>query len=211
MDASFWQGRWKEGRLGWHEGRPNSLLEAHLGQLGKEKRVFVPLCGKSEDLAFLAERGHSVVGVELVPEGLRAFFAEHRMEPRVSRQGRFEKLEAGPITLLAGDVFDLTPHDLAGCDALYDRAAVIALPQATRVRYAAHLRTLMPKGSRGLVVTLEYPQDKMEGPPFSVSEAELRQLYRGLEVTPLEERPWESPKQREVGVAGLERCYLIRF
>lgn len=213
MEPSFWKARWEEGRIGFHEGRPNAFLERHVAQLGEPgrvSRVFVPLCGKAEDLAFLAKQGHEVVGIDLVESALRDFFREHELEPVEEKNERFTVLRAGSFTLLAGDFFSLEPGDLGAVTAVYDRAAVVALPPDLRARYAAHLRTLVPAKTPILVVAFDYPQEQMEGPPFSVGEEELRRLYAGLPIERLDEAPIETGRLRDAGVEAIERCWLVR-
>jgi len=208
MEHDAWRQRWTEGRIGFHEGAPNAFLAQHAGLLAGRDRVLVPLCGKTEDLAFLAARGHQVVGVELVEDAVRAFFSEHALAPDVTRDGVFVTYSHGPITVLAGDVFDVARDRTGTIDAIYDRAALIALPPELRRRYAAHLRSLVAPGALMLVVTLEYPQDRMAGPPFAVDEAELRELYRGCTIDLLEQRP-AGGRLREAGIDGTERCFAI--
>lgn len=209
MEADFWLARWREGRIGFHEGKPNDLLAAHIDALGPTGRVLVPLSGKTEDMAFLAARGHEVVGIELAGEAVRAFFAEHGLVPEVSRRGSFIVHSAAGITLLEGDVFGVTRADIGAITALYDRASIVALPTETRARYAGHLRTLLEPSTPGLVITFEYPEGAMEGPPFSVSEAELRTYFP--KVTPLAQRPADGPRLREANMGALERLYKIRM
>jgi thiopurine S-methyltransferase len=209
MDPGFWQTWWREGRIEFHEGAPNGLLVRHAGALGTGRRVLVPLCGKARDLAFLAAQGHQVVGVELVESAAQAFFAEHGATPVVAQEDPFTRYTAGPITLLVGDFFATTPELLGPLDALYDRAAIIALPPALRAPYARHVRGLLPAGSPGLIINMEYPQEKMRGPPFSVPEAELRAHYDGLSLERLDERKVEGP--RFAAFAAVERCFAIRF
>jgi thiopurine S-methyltransferase len=211
MERDFWVARWREGRIGFHEGRPNAQLTRHVGQLGAGRRVLVPLCGKADDLAYLAAQGHDVVGIELVEDAVRAFFAERRLTPSLGRRGSFTVFAHGRVTLLAGDVFDATREDVGPVDALYDRAALIALPESMRGRYVAQLRRLIPPGARGLVVTLEYPPGAIEGPPFSVSEAELRQLYAGALVEHLSDVPADGPRLSPFGAAARERCFGVRW
>ena len=202
MDASFWFDRWREGRIGFHEGRPNRFLERHHARLGERRRVLVPLCGKADDLAYLAGLGHEVVGVELVEDAVRAFFAEHGLTPTVER-GVYR---AGAVTIVAGDFFATSRAVLGAVDALYDRAALIALPPDLRPRYAAHVRGLLPAGAPGLIVTLEYPPGHLDGPPFSVLEAELRALYPELPIEALDRA--DDPRR---GAPVEERCFAIRF
>ena len=209
MEANFWQSRWSEGRIGFHEGRPNALLVQHAAQLGAARRVLVPLCGKAEDLAWLAGQGHQVVGVELVESAARAFFTEHGAEPSVERRGHFTAFTAGAITVLAGDFFAATPEVLGPIDALYDRAAVIALPTEMRADYVEHVRALLPHTAPGLIVTVEYPQALMSGPPFSVEETELRALCQGLPLELLAEVKGEGPRFTEINAK--EKAFRVTF
>jgi thiopurine S-methyltransferase len=224
-----WLARWRDGRIAFHEGRPNQLLERHAAQLAGCRRVLVPLCGKTEDLAFLAARGHDVIGIELAEQAVRAFFVEHGLAPSIATRGPFTAYQAGDpvgddasdgrdgarrpgsITLLAGDLFAATRDLLGPIDAVYDRAALIALPAELRTRYVALLRALVPAGAPSLVVTLEYDQGAMTGPPFAVLESELRTLYAGAAIELLEERPDTSGgKCAQSGVSATERCFAIR-
>lgn len=209
MEPQFWQSRWSEGAIGFHEGRPNAHLVSHRRVLSTAKRVLVPLCGKTEDLAYLAAQGHEVVGVELVESAAQAFFAEHGATPEVTSAGALRRYRANGVTILAGDFFSTSPELLGAPDGLYDRAALIALPEPMRHRYAVHLRALLPAGAPGLVITLEYAQDKMNGPPFSVPETEVRAHYAGLDVQRLDEVPAAGPRFEAVGAK--EKCFAVRF
>src|SRR4051812_41137109 len=123
-----WLARWRDGRIAFHEGRPNAVLDRYVARLAGARRGFVPLCGRSEDMAFLAAHGYEVVGVELSEQAVREFFELHALVPEVARRGPFVAYRAGLITLLVGDLFDTTPALVGATDALYDRAALIALP-----------------------------------------------------------------------------------
>ncbi len=206
MEPVFWIERWKEGRIAFHEGAANAFLVEHAARL-PPGRILVPLCGKAEDLAYLASLGHGVTGVELVEDAVRAFFAEHECEPAVTRRGRVTAYTAGAVTLLAGDLFEVTREDVGPIAGVYDRAAMVALPPDTRSRYVAHLRTLVAPGTPGVLVTLDYPQEQYEGPPFAVTEREVRDCYRVVEQ--LGERPGQG-RIAEAGVPCVERAYLVR-
>lgn len=205
-DGAGWRARWAEGRIGFHEGAANRFLVEHLGVFAGRRRVLVPLCGKAEDLAYLAGAGLEVVGVELVEEAVRAFFAEHAMDPTVSRDGELVRYQAGSVTIFAGDVFATTAAITGPIDALYDRAALVALPAELRARYAAHLRGLVTPGARELLVTFEYPQDRMQGPPFSVVESEVRSLYAGCDIELCASR---ATTLRDPTIPAVERCFAI--
>ena len=165
MEADFWLERWQRNEIGFHQPRPHPALERLWPSLGLAPgaRVFVPLAGKSLDLLWLAAQGLEVVGIELSPVAVHEFAVEHGRPPRVD--------------LRCGDLFDLTPASLGPIDAVFDRASLVALPPAMRVRYAATLATLSPPGTRTLLVTMEYDQARMPGPPHSVPADEVRALF----------------------------------
>jgi thiopurine S-methyltransferase len=181
VHEEFWQARWAQNQIGFHLGEVNPYLQRHWPalQLPLESRVLVPLCGKSLDLAWLAARGHRVLGVELAQKAVEDFFAEQGLPAEVLEQGPFKVYRAGALELWCGDFFALSAADVADCVALYDRAALIALPPALRERYAAHLTAILPSGCAGLLITLDYPQSQMEGPPFAVADAEVRERLGG--------------------------------
>ncbi|MBX3261135.1 MAG: hypothetical protein KIS78_03845 [Labilithrix sp.] len=213
MEIDFWAQRWKEGRIGFHEGKTNVFLGRHVERLGSPpRRVLVPLCGKTEDMAFLASRGHHVVGVEAVEDAVKAFFAEHELSPAVREVGEHIRAYSSErVTLFAGDVFACTQSIVGEVDALYDRAALVALSSDVRPRYVAHLRTLLAPRSKGLLVTFDYTSSSFDPPPYPVSEDEIRRLYAGASVTAIDEGPFDGPRFREAGVTATERCYAIEL
>jgi len=191
MDAAFWQQRWKEGRTGFHRDRVMPLLEQHWPSLGLAagSRVFVPLCGKSLDMAWLAARGHRVLGVELSRIAVEQFFGENGLAPQVHESPLGTHFIAGAIEIICGDAFTLDAATVAGCAAVYDRAALIALPRPMRETYVRELHARLPAGCRELLITLEYPPDEKEGPPFSVDAGEVHRLYdRDWQVECIERR-----------------------
>ncbi|MNF73495.1 Thiopurine S-methyltransferase [compost metagenome] len=189
MDEQFWQARWAENQIGFHQRETNPYLERYWSQLQLPTgcQVLVPLCGKTLDMLWLAGQGHRVLGVELAERAVEDFFAEQQLTPEVSRHGVLRRYRAGAIEILQGDFFALTSADVADCRALYDRAAIIALPPAMRDDYVAHLERILPRPCDGLMVTLDYEQARLDGPPFSVPVAEVRRrLEAGWDVELLE-------------------------
>lgn len=154
MQPEFWHKKWAANQIGFHLPQVNPHLKRFWPALSLEEgtRVLVPLCGKSLDLLWLAHQGHEVLGVELSEKAIEEFFSEHGFDPAISEQGPFKVYRAGSIELWCGDFFELTAGDVADCSALYDRAALIALPAEMRERYAAHLKRILPKESHGLVI-----------------------------------------------------------
>lgn len=178
MDQEFWLARWQANQIGFHEGVPNALLVAHFAALGVPAggRVFVPLCGKSNDMLWLRAQGMRVVGAELSRLAVEQFFAELGLDPVVSPAGRLARFEAEHVTIFAGDIFDLDRAALGAVDAIYDRAALVALPEPMRARYAAHLVELTQAAPQ-LLITFEYDQTHHKGPPFSVEASEVAAHY----------------------------------
>ena len=176
MQPDFWHQRWRDKQIGFHQDTPTPLLLKHWLslQLPSGSRVFVPLAGKSLDMAWFAAQGHRVLGVELSQIAVEEFFAEHGLEPETSQSRYGRHYRAGRIELICGDAFGLDEAVLADCSAVFDRAALIALPLPTRERYVAELYARLPADCRGLLITLEYPQHEKAGPPFRVDEDEVR-------------------------------------
>lgn len=212
MEQGYWAKRWAAQQIGFHQGKPNMLLTENVGFLEGKKRVLVPLCGKAVDLRYIADRGHEVVGVELVADAVSAFFAEQQIVASAVRVGPYEGLTGGGITLLVGDFF-LGDHESLGTfDALYDRAALVALDAETRVRYAAHCLSLLEPSAHGLVITFEYDATQLDGPPFSVTDEEVHTLYPGCDVKMVRERiEIPSPRFVDAGIDDtIERVYTLR-
>ena len=179
MDADFWLQRWREGQIGFHRGEVMPLLEQYWPSLAVPagSRVFVPLAGKTLDMHWLAAQGLQVLGCELSPLAVEAFFAEAGITPQVQRDADGLHHRAGAIDLVQGDVFALREQTLATMDAFYDRAALIALPAGMRRRYVDEVYGRLPAGCRGLLITLEYPPGEKDGPPFPVPEADVHALF----------------------------------
>jgi thiopurine S-methyltransferase len=199
MDHEFWRARWNEGRIAFHEGKANAFLTRHGDWLAQCHRILVPLCGKTEDLAYLASRGHEVLGVELVEDAVRQFFAEHAATPEISEHDELRIYRAGVITIIAGDFFATTRELVGTIDGIYDRAAIVALPPDVRSRYVAHLRAITPTAKRELLVSIDYPPGFAEGPPFSVDSDEVRSWFPSAQLVD------EGNDQR----GRAERCYTI--
>ncbi|HVJ89078.1 MAG TPA: thiopurine S-methyltransferase [Labilithrix sp.] len=214
MEIAYWVERWREGRIGFHEGRTNAFLARHVDRIGTApRRVLVPLCGKTEDMAFLASRGHHVIGIEAVEDAVQAFFREHALTPEVREVSKhIRRYTAGQVTIFAGDVFACNTEVVGDVDAFYDRAALVALTPDVRARYVAHLRALLAPKSTGLVVTFDYEQAKMSAPPYAVSAAELHRLYEGATITELGHAPVDDNSRfRDAGVTATEHCFAIEL
>lgn len=179
MKKEFWLERWERAEIGFHQDEVNPYLLQYWPELHAAKggEVFVPLCGKSLDMVWLRQQGHRVLGVELSDIAVRDFFAEQGLTPAHTQTTKFQQCEADGICILCGDFFDLGKAEMANVRAVYDRASLVALPPEMRERYARHLAELLPSGTQVLLVTFDYPQAEMNGPPFAVSVDEVHALY----------------------------------
>lgn len=210
MDPTFWQTRWEQGQIGFHEGAPNRFLLRHVERLASEgASVFVPLCGKASDLDLLASRGFAVTGCELVEQAVREFFRERNVEATETAITGGVAFDGAGVRIVRGDVFDFVcerPFDTA-----FDRAALIAMSPAQREAYVAKVLSVLRPGARVLLVAMEH--DVGQGPPFSVTESEVRALYeRECSVTLLEREDVTKDNQRFVDRGATfvyEAAYLI--
>ncbi|MDP1658877.1 MAG: thiopurine S-methyltransferase [Methylotenera sp.] len=178
MDASFWHQKWEKNNIAFHENAANPLLVKHFRalSLAEGSRIFVPLCGKTRDIAWLLTHGYRIAGAELSKIAIVQLFTELGIEPKISSVGELEHYSATNIDIFVGDIFDLSGNMLGLVDAIYDRAALVALPLEMRNQYAAHLMQITNK-ARQLLICFEYDQSMMSGPPFSISNEEVNQHY----------------------------------
>ena len=171
MQPEFWHDRWRKGQIGFHQSAVDDRLQQYWPEFGiaAGSRVFVPLCGKSLDMLWLRERGHSVAGIDLSAVALESFCMENGIPARRRRRGGLEVYETEDLQLYCGDIFALAAKMLGSVAAVYDRAALIAWTPEQRAAYVAHISELTSPGTQTLLITMEYPQAQMSGPPFSVS------------------------------------------
>lgn len=209
MERDFWLQRWEQGQIGFHQEIINSALQRFWPRLAvpDHGRVFVPLCGKSHDMAWLRERGHSIVGVEFSTHACEQFFRERSIDPEREVRKPFVVYRAAGYELWGGDFFAMPADALADIAAVYDRASLIALPEGMRPRYAQRTAELVPVDAQILLVSFEYPAGEMQGPPFSVTEDEVRRLFGAdfeIEVFSRTEVLEEHPRFRARGLSALK-------
>lgn len=189
MEASFWHDRWRENRIGFHANAPNQLLEQNFHVLGlpQGSRIFLPLCGKTLDIGWFLSQGHRVVGVELSQTAIEQLFNDLDVTPEITIVGALQRYSAPDLDIYVGDIFDLSMAELGAVDLIYDRAALVALPAEMRMKYAVHMIEITQK-ARQFLLCFEYDQTLMDGPPFSITEQEVRKLYSGSYDIALAER-----------------------
>lgn len=174
MEHSFWHHKWEANDIGFHQKTANTLLVEHLPALGlvDGQRVFVPLCGKTLDIRWLLSQEYRVAGAELSRLAVDQLFAELECVPTIEDVGSLLHYRAPDLDIFVGDIFELSRELLGPVDAIYDRAALVALPPDLRERYTAHLRAITDTAPQ-LTIVFEYDQSRAEGPPFSISDAEI--------------------------------------
>ena len=208
MDKDFWHRRWQKNEIGFHMTDPHHFLQQFFPLLQSQPtdRVFVPLCGKSPDLVWLREEGLKVIGIELSRTAIEAFFDENGLPGQWADETGIPFYAAEGYKLYCGDFFSLPAAELTGVCAYYDRGALVALPPEMRVRYAAHLSSLLSSGSRVLLVSYSYNQSETKGPPFSVPQQELETLFADsfrIEILSEEDGLWSHQGLLERGVTQL--------
>lgn len=208
-----WARYWVENRLGFHEGQVNQYLQRYFQQFACKpgERIFMPLCGKAMDIFWLSRQGFHVVGVEISDIAIEAFFSESGLEYTLQREPRFKIYRAPNITLYCGDFMDLEPRHCADCVLVYDRASIVAIEPFNRISYVEQLLRIVSAGIPMLTIVLDYDQSKLQGPPFSLSVAELQALYESsyrvieLEVS---EQIDERERWRKSGLTSLREIAL---
>lgn len=178
MNADFWLDKWETKKIGFHKSEVNPTLVKHFDilQLVQNSRVFLPLCGKTLDIAWLLSNKFQVVGAELSEIAIKELFDELGLTPKVTTIDNLKLYSGENIDIFVGDIFDLTADRLGQIDAVYDRAALVALPSDLRKQYTGHIIRITDNAQQ-LLLTFEYDQATRDGPPFSVTESEVGSHY----------------------------------
>ena len=215
MELDFWHERWKNDQIGFHQEQINRYLQKYWQVLGVTEGscVFVPLAGKTKDILWLNSQGFHVKAIELSELAVKAFFVENSLEYQLEEAGQFNIYRSDNIEFYCGDFFALEKSQLADIAAVYDRASLIALPPAMRSVYEAKLKSILPDAVKILLVTMEYPQQEMDGPPFSVMESEVRQLFEdqfSIEVLENFDVIADNPRFADRGLSQMfEKVYCL--
>jgi len=214
MKKEYWLDRWEREETGFHQDMVNPYLLKYWRTLplADGSKVFVPLCGKSRDMLWLHEQGHTVLGVELSPLAIQAFFKEAGLKPRHLANEKFGQFAADDIIILHGDFFDLSKNELMNVRAVYDRASMVALPPNMRKRYVHHMLHILPPATQILLVSFDYPASEMSGPPFAVSPDEVKSLYyKKAEIRLLAQIDvlQQNPRFQQRGLSRLQESIFL--
>ena len=178
MQPDFWHKKWQESDIGFHNSDAHPLLVKHFPALGLApgSRVFLPLCGKTLDIHWLLAQGFQVVGAELSPIAIEQLFDELGVVPEITQQKDLQHYCAPNIDIFVGDIFNVTHNLIGQVDAIYDRAALVALPFDMRTHYTSHLKAITGNAKQ-LLICFVYDQNQLAGPPFSISDDEVKAHY----------------------------------
>lgn len=178
MKHEFWHDKWQKNEIGFHLNQPHSLLVKYIDSLNLEKnnRIFLPLCGKSLDIHWLLAQGYHLIGIDLSPIAIEELMAELAIPFTERKLEKLTYYHHPQIDLFVGDFFELTSSNIGKIDAIYDRAALVALPEEMRTDYAQHLMQISNQATQ-LLISFEYDQSVMAGPPFSISPQQLKDYY----------------------------------
>ncbi|MBW2503650.1 MAG: thiopurine S-methyltransferase [Deltaproteobacteria bacterium] len=214
MDEHFWHERWQKNEIGFHLDQPHHFLTRFFEtmNLKEHSRVFVPMCGKSPDLLWIAEQGSPVIGVEISQLAIESFFVENNLNYEVTERDDLVIFSSPTCRLYCGDFFDLNASELADVDGVYDRGALVAQPYDMRCRYASKLADLLMPGCKVLLVSYDYNQQETFGPPFAVPVSEVQALFNAefrIELLAREDVLWSHQALAARGVTQLDELALL--
>ena len=179
MEISYWISRWEKNKTGWHQRQVNPKLREYWKSLdiSPNPTVLVPLCGKSIDLQWLSEQAQKVIGIEVSEKAVREFLEQHAGDYTTQYRGEFVVYQSDAFEIWQGNYFHMKWSYLEPIDAVYDRAALVSMPPAKRTAYAKKLLELTASRAEMLLISFDYSQQEMNGPPFSVPVEEIQQHY----------------------------------
>jgi thiopurine S-methyltransferase len=210
MELQYWYKKWENEDIGFHNDRTNPVLlnfiEKFISyQNNIESSCLIPLCGKSKDLLFLKEFFKQITGVELVKKAIDDFFSENQLKANVFKDTyKYENLE-----IINHNIFDLPKSNKKKFKYIYDRAAIIALPEKKRRSYVNSLKDLMDNTCTILMITIEYSSQSVVGPPFSVSKKEIQEYFKGFSIDEVHHEKLVSALSKFKDIQITQKVYII--
>lgn len=217
MQFDYWLDKWKAGDTKFHMDDVNKFLVQHYKNIAPS-RFFVPLCGKTLDMLWLATHGHKVIGVELSKIACEAFFTENKLSYETKHIDDFILYFNESIQIWCGDIFQLPAHAYKDVSFIYDRAALFALPLNLRLQYVEKLKSIAAQSKKlqMLLLSIEYQQDLVQGPPFSLSHYDINTYYRDVFEIKQQAMPSghisflkQNPKFSDVNV--IDSVYILDY
>ena len=178
--TTHWHDRWQHGKTAWDLDGPHPLTRGLLSEVSSMDASFfsgawmIPGCGRAHDVVELIRSGASrVMACDLVPLA---------MEEARSRYGDLPN-----VFFDCRDVSEIPVSESGAYSGIFDRAMLCALNGRERDGYVAAVRQYLRQG--GVFVSIPFRQTSApdSGPPFQISEAQLRTLFgAGWEILKLE-------------------------
>lgn len=216
MSDDFWLDKWRKQEIHFDQTDVNQWLVKYQNVLGdlRNKHVFVPLCGKSVDMNWFYQQGARVTGVELSELAAIAFFEENSLHYNIKKTPSFTIYQHDSVQILCGDFFELSKQHLVDIDLVYDRAALIALPDNIRKNYVKKMASLLNPGVSQFLISIQYVLDIIELPPYSIDENEINTLFsQEFDIQLLEQKHLSAvaPHLTERGIKDIvQSVYVLR-
>jgi thiopurine S-methyltransferase len=219
LEQQFWHQIWENNTIGFHQTDHHPWLE-QIVKLKSNDDLFVPLCGKSLDMWPLSGHYRRLIGAELSDIACEDFFKDAGIVPNVAIEAEHRRYQTKTadyeIKLWQGDYFSLSSHQISDADRLdvFDRAAMVALPDQMRLPYVQQLRSLC-KHATLFILTLEFDQQQLSGPPFALDDAMIHEYFsfassiKKIATRPLSDKIFAQRKLRVDELA--ESLYVIKW
>lgn len=218
MEKQYWLNKWTANDIRFHQENFHPALEKHIRPRLSQtsEHVFIPLSGKSRDILWFLKNGCNVIACELSEKACDDFFAENQIPFTKKSANAFICYQAEKLQIWCGDLFLLPAHYLAKVTLWYDRAAIVALPEPMRTQYVNYFKRVTEgaeqKRPQTFLISFEYANSVAQGPPFSISEKEIRDYFSPDYTVELLERYREeniSANPKYQGVPVFEVVYRI--
>lgn len=191
----YWSHRWDTGNTPWHRLDIHPLLIQHKNEvLGnrQDAQVFIPLCGKANELKWFYDCGHRVTGLEYVEKTVRQFFEENNIPYSETTctvlNCKILQTADKRLRIFVCSVFDFKKECVGPVDIIWDRGSLVAVNEEDRLKYAGVMRSLMSPGTMYALVSVFYEDDSFTGFPKSVPDNTVRELFgKGMKLTKVTE------------------------
>ncbi|XP_013388822.1 probable thiopurine S-methyltransferase [Lingula anatina] len=186
-----WIEAWDSDQVGWHMSGVNHYLKEFLDVMvagKKDAKVLVPLCGKTVDMKWLADLGHTVVGIEGAEKAAKEFFTEQNVPVNIEQcdaiQGKLYRSADNKIRFYVGDFFYFNENLEGQFDAVWDRGSLIAVDEKDLVSYVSIIKSLLKTGGHCLAEVFDFDKgDNQNGEGHRSVSMDLAQKLFGDECS----------------------------
>ncbi|CAN8005296.1 unnamed protein product [Ixodes pacificus] len=193
----YWSNCWDIGNTPWHRRDIHPLLTEHVDEvLGnrRDAQVFIPLCGKANEIKWFYDNGHRVAGLEYVEKTVRLFFEENKLSyiettcPVINC--KILQTNDKRLRIFVCSVFDFKKESVGPVDVIWDRGGLVAVNKEERLRYISVMLSLMSPDSTYALICVVYDDDSYTGFPTSIPDDTVRELFgKEMKLTKVAETP----------------------